>query len=43
MVEENLLAEHDMQGVLVLFTDPSFVWMEGLVMAVWGRRPAETE
>jgi SAM-dependent methyltransferase len=33
------LPEEEMAQVLALLADPSFAWMEGLVMATWGRKP----
>lgn len=38
MVGEGLLTSREMGDVLDLLMDPAFVWMEALVMAVWGRR-----
>jgi 2-polyprenyl-3-methyl-5-hydroxy-6-metoxy-1,4-benzoquinol methylase len=38
MVDTGLLTAPEMERLLVLLLDPSFRWMEGLVMAVWGRR-----
>jgi SAM-dependent methyltransferase len=32
------LSEDEMTQVLALLADPSFAWMEGLVMATWGRK-----
>ena len=29
-------------SLLALLQDPDFVWMEGLIMAVWGRRASAT-
>jgi hypothetical protein len=40
MIEAELLTAKEMDDVLALLVDPQFVWMEGLVMATWGRRPA---
>ncbi|HEX9038070.1 MAG TPA: class I SAM-dependent methyltransferase [Ktedonobacterales bacterium] len=40
LIAGGYLAEGDMAGVLALLADPSFAWMEGLVMATWGRKPA---
>lgn len=39
LVRDSYLAADEMRGVLALFHDPEFVWMEALVMATWGRRP----
>ncbi len=39
IVDAGLLAAHEMDRLLALLADPAFVWMEGLVMAAWGRRP----
>jgi SAM-dependent methyltransferase len=33
------LSEDEMTQILALLADPSFAWMEGLVMATWGRKP----
>jgi hypothetical protein len=38
MVDTGLLTAPEMERLLALLLDPSFRWMEGLVMAVWGRR-----
>jgi len=38
MIEAELLTSKEMDDVLALLVDPQFVWMEGLVMATWGRR-----
>lgn len=40
LVAEGLLTGDDMARTLALLADPAFVWMEGLVMAAWGQRPA---
>jgi SAM-dependent methyltransferase len=39
IVAEGYLSEAEMTQVLALLADPSFAWMEGLVMATWGRKP----
>ncbi len=39
VVQGGLLSGEEMGRVLTLLRDPAFVWMEGLVMAAWGRRP----
>lgn len=38
IVRAGLLTAGDMGGLLALFADPAFVWMEGMVMAGWGQR-----
>lgn len=40
LIASGFLSEDDMTRVLTLLADPSFAWMEGLVMATWGRKPA---
>lgn len=42
LLADGYLGAGEMPAILALFRDPSFVWMEALVMATWGRRPAET-
>ncbi len=39
IVAEGLLSADEMARTLALLADPTFVWMEGLVMAAWGQRP----
>ena len=39
IVDAGLMTASDMERLLRLLTDPEFVWMEALVMAVWGQRP----
>lgn len=39
MVEAGLMSAHEMEQVIALLADPAFVWMEGMVIATWGRRP----
>jgi SAM-dependent methyltransferase len=39
VVAGGYLSEDEMARVLALLTDPAFAWMEGLVMATWGRKP----
>jgi SAM-dependent methyltransferase len=39
IIASGYLSEDEMTQVLALLTDPSFAWMEGLVMATWGRKP----
>ena len=38
LIADGYLSEAQMAGVLALLADPSFAWMEGLVMATWGRK-----
>ena len=40
IIEADLLTAKEMDDVLALLVNPQFVWMEGMVMALWGRRPA---
>jgi SAM-dependent methyltransferase len=40
IIEDGLLTAGEMDSLIALLGDPAFVWMEGLVMAAWGRRPA---
>jgi hypothetical protein len=40
MIEAELLTAKEMDDVLALLVNPQFVWMEGMVMVTWGRRPA---
>jgi SAM-dependent methyltransferase len=40
LIASGYLSEDDMARVLSLLADPSFAWMEALVMATWGRKPA---
>jgi hypothetical protein len=40
VIEAGLLSAQEVDGVLALLGEPAFVWMEGLVMAAWGRKPA---
>jgi SAM-dependent methyltransferase len=42
IVATGLLGADEMERVVALLGDPAFVWMEGLVMAAWGRKPATT-
>jgi hypothetical protein len=37
LLAAGLLTAADMDQLLALMSDPAFVWMEGLVMAGWGR------
>ena len=37
IVTSGLLSEAEMARVIALLSDPAFVWMEGLIMAAWGR------
>lgn len=39
LVADGLLTADEMARTLALLADPTFVWMEGLVMAAWGQRP----
>ena len=39
LIADGYLAEVEMAGALALFADPTFSWMESLVMATWGRKP----
>jgi SAM-dependent methyltransferase len=39
LVASGYLSDDEMTRILSLFADPSFTWMEGLVMATWGRKP----
>jgi SAM-dependent methyltransferase len=39
VIDAGLMTASDMERLLQLLTDPEFVWMEALVMAVWGQRP----
>ena len=39
IIEANLLTAEEMNDVLALLRNPQFLWMEGLVMGTWGRRP----
>jgi SAM-dependent methyltransferase len=39
IIASGYLSEDEMAQVLALLADPSFAWMEGLVMATWGRNP----
>jgi len=39
IVAEGYLSEAEIAQVVALLADPSFAWMEGLVMATWGRKP----
>jgi SAM-dependent methyltransferase len=39
IVQAGLLAKEEMERVMTLLGDPQFAWMEGLVMAVWARKP----
>lgn len=41
LVAAGYLDAAEMPAILALFRDPTFVWMEALVMATWGRRPAD--
>ena len=38
IVAAGFLTTDEMERVIALLNDPAFVWMEGLVMAAWGRR-----
>lgn len=40
IVAAGLLTADEMARVVALLGDPDFAWMEGLVMAAWGRKPA---
>ncbi len=40
IVAESDISATDMQQLLELLRDPNFVWMEGAVMAAWGRKPS---
>ncbi|HET9109759.1 MAG TPA: methyltransferase domain-containing protein, partial [Ktedonobacterales bacterium] len=40
LVAEGLLTADEMVRVMALMQNPDFVWMEALVMAGWGQRPA---
>lgn len=42
LIAEGLLTADDMARTLELMQDPTFVWMEGLVMAGWGQRPSSS-
>ncbi len=37
IVASDLLTQEEMTRVISLLADPAFVWMEGLIMATWGR------
>ena len=39
IVAEGAISAADMQHLLKLMRDPDFAWMEGAVMAAWGRKP----
>ena len=39
IIASGYLSEGEMTEVLALFEDPSFAWMEGMVVATWGRKP----
>jgi SAM-dependent methyltransferase len=39
IIDASLLTAREMEAPLALLADPAFIWMEGLVMAAWGRRP----
>ncbi|HEX6122890.1 MAG TPA: methyltransferase domain-containing protein [Ktedonobacterales bacterium] len=38
LIASGFLSEDEMGRALSLLADPSFAWMEGLVMATWGRK-----
>lgn len=40
IVQAGLLSADEMTRIVALLGDPTFAWMEGLVMAAWGRTPA---
>ena len=40
IIADGLLSADDMARTLALLADPTFAWMEGLVMAAWGQRPS---
>jgi SAM-dependent methyltransferase len=38
MIAAGLLSAQEMDSLLELLSEPTFVWMEGLVMVAWGRK-----
>ena len=40
IVADGDISADDMQRLMELLSDPDFAWMEGAVMAAWGRKPS---